>query len=565
MRKGITLVTLIVMVVIMLILTTTITITGVNAINNAKKMKFASELLFMQETIDKYIDTHEGNLPIVGDEIVSTNLPSGNYYEIDMSLLGLVDTTYGRKLNEDTEDIYVVSKSNNSVYYLKGLKIGNTVYYNFTEELKNVINYTDTKIVSKDGILFTPSNTNYTNQEISVKVQIPVEYSQVSVLSQDIQITQFTTEENYNVYNVSKTANYDIVVSYTKDQQVLKQVYTVSNYDNEAPTIEVTDMTILKSSDDTKTSITISTNDNLSGVSKILYEVDNVEKAYFETEGKGKIIENNNVVVNKFTKYVTFYVVDKAGNSKILLETLNPTATEDDYVDYGLILHYDAINNTGNGHSSTTTVWKDLSGNGNNGTLTNFDKTTTSGWSDNYLMFDGVDDKVFSELFNSTGDFTIEIKVAEPEVINSANYASIFTINTWRTTLEKPSIIGFIDNRPSSATNLAWCFGILVPSQNSAGYYGGAISYQNIYEDTLSMTKSSDKIVMYKNSKIIVTTNNSEYTTNLNLTDIELYIGNYNNVHHMKQKVYSMRIYNRALTEDEITQNYNIDKIRFGI
>ena len=39
------------------------------------------------------------------------------------------------------------------------------------EELKNVINYTDTKIVSKDGILFTPSNTNYTNQEINVKVQ----------------------------------------------------------------------------------------------------------------------------------------------------------------------------------------------------------------------------------------------------------------------------------------------------------------------------------------------------------------------------------------------------------
>ena len=35
------------------------------------------------------------------------------------------------------------------------------------------------------------------------------------------------------------------------------------------------------------------------------------------------------------------------------------------YVTDGLILYYDAVNNTGNGHSNTETTWKDLSGNGN--------------------------------------------------------------------------------------------------------------------------------------------------------------------------------------------------------
>ena len=30
-------------------------------------------------------------------------------------------------------------------------------------------------------------------------------------------------------------------------------------------------------------------------------------------------------------------------------------------------------------------------------------------------------------------------------------------------------------------------------------------------------------------------------------------------------EVYSVRIYNRALTDEEISQNYNVDKERFGI
>ena len=172
MKKGITIITLIIMVVVMIILTTTVTITGVQALNNSKKLKFASELVFMQETIDNYSKENSGDLPITGSEITNSNLPEGQYYEIDTSLLGIIETTYGRKLNNDTNDIYVISKADNKVYYLKGLKIGNKVYFTLDDELKNIINYTDTKIVSKDGIIFTPSITNYTNQAINVKVQI---------------------------------------------------------------------------------------------------------------------------------------------------------------------------------------------------------------------------------------------------------------------------------------------------------------------------------------------------------------------------------------------------------
>ena len=37
------------------------------------------------------------------------------------------------------------------------------------------------------------------------------------------------------------------------------------------------------------------------------------------------------------------------------------------------------------------------------------------------------------------------------------------------------------------------------------------------------------------------------------------------NLYYSKQNVNAFRIYNRALTEEEVKQNYQTDKVRFGI
>ena len=42
-------------------------------------------------------------------------------------------------------------------------------------------------------------------------------------------------------------------------------------------------------------------------------------------------------------------------------------------------------------------------------------------------------------------------------------------------------------------------------------------------------------------------------------------ISGYANGWRLKGKIYSIRVYNRALTQDEINHNYEIDKKRFGI
>src|SRR5699024_4465448 len=58
----------------------------------------------------------------------------------------------------------------------------------------------------------------------------------------------------------------------------------------------------------------------------------------------------------------------------------------------GLLLWYDfkGMRNT----DTNKEVVKDLSGNGNDGTLTNFNFTEESGYKDNTLVFDGVDDSL---------------------------------------------------------------------------------------------------------------------------------------------------------------------------
>lgn len=48
-----------------------------------------------------------------------------------------------------------------------------------------------------------------------------------------------------------------------------------------------------------------------------------------------------------------------------------------------LVVYYDAINNTGNGHSGSATSWKDLSGNNFNGAINN------GIWQDDALVFNG--------------------------------------------------------------------------------------------------------------------------------------------------------------------------------
>lgn len=76
-------------------------------------------------------------------------------------------------------------------------------------------------------------------------------------------------------------------------------------------------------------------------------------------------------------------------------------------IDDSLILWLDGT--TGNNYDKTS-IWKDLSGSGNDGELVNFGYTEDSGWVDGGLKFDGVDDYVqLPDLALNPDNFTIQV------------------------------------------------------------------------------------------------------------------------------------------------------------
>ncbi len=69
-------------------------------------------------------------------------------------------------------------------------------------------------------------------------------------------------------------------------------------------------------------------------------------------------------------------------------QTLFAHWTIKEYISDGLTMYFDGKNNTGNENDKSATVWKDLSGNGNDGILNGCT------WEDECIAFDGVDDWV---------------------------------------------------------------------------------------------------------------------------------------------------------------------------
>ena len=125
------------------------------------------------------------------------------------------------------------------------------------------------------------------------------------------------------------------------------------------------------------------------------------------SEGTNKIIANKTYKETEADGF--YYLCFMVNNKEFWME--DPITTG--YINDGLILHLDAINNLGLGdsnHSTTTTTWKDLSGNGNDGTVYNINNTAESGWHDKYISLDGVDDYVAKSEITVNGDNgTVEI------------------------------------------------------------------------------------------------------------------------------------------------------------
>lgn len=119
--------------------------------------------------------------------------------------------------------------------------------------------------------------------------------------------------------------------------------------------------------------------------------------------GENEFIANANILDN-VRYYYLCVMINNTENWKKLY---------DDYIEDGMILHFDGINNVGSGdnnHNSSSNQWKNLSDTNNNGTLNG-----NPVWGENCLIFDGINDWVSIGEINYP-DITIEAVVENTQI-----------------------------------------------------------------------------------------------------------------------------------------------------
>lgn len=150
-QKGITLVTLIIAIVIMMIITSTLiynisTGSDIRALNN-----MYNDITKLKDKIDLYYATHH-TLPIIQANYENINNikeinPNDNdkYHVIDLEALESLNLTYGKDYGEYKTsnsngliDLYIINETSHSVYYVKGIKFDDKIYYTQPEESTKV-------------------------------------------------------------------------------------------------------------------------------------------------------------------------------------------------------------------------------------------------------------------------------------------------------------------------------------------------------------------------------------------------------------------------------------------
>jgi hypothetical protein len=218
----------------------------------------------------------------------------------------------------------------------------------------------------------------------------------------------------------------------------------------------------------------------------------------------------------------------------------------------GLVLYLDA--GLTNSYPGTGTTWTDLSGGNRNFTLNN----SVSWNSEGYFSFDGVDDYMegpASNAFSLDQEHTIE-------AIILPTIAKQCTLFHWT----DAGGIRTISGHTPWSDNVVYydVAGCCLPTQRVS--YSSTIVNNLVSMTFRCRTSQSPRRQIFENT--VEKVNSGVNTTNtLSFGSLPVTIGRfYNDSSASYQgRLYTIRVYNRGLTDAEIIQNYNSLKSRFGL
>jgi hypothetical protein len=238
----------------------------------------------------------------------------------------------------------------------------------------------------------------------------------------------------------------------------------------------------------------------------------------------------------------TGYMMIPVGDTRTRIVLPNENIVTD-----GLVLYLDAGKAESFGGDGTT--WRDLSGENNNGTLTN-----GVGFTEDYggsLIFDGVDDYVSGNPPYIPSQF-------EPLTLSAWIYNAGQSGNR--------GILGIVNlsSQPTGSSRM-----ITIRSTGATYLWGNSadfnpsnfISEVNSWTYTVFTIDSEKRVTAYKNGIFnedgIVSSLSDVAATSYDVGS-RRYFGEY-----FKGKIAQVSIYNKALTASEVLQNYNATKYRY--
>ena len=240
----------------------------------------------------------------------------------------------------------------------------------------------------------------------------------------------------------------------------------------------------------------------------------------------------------------TYSVYDRVLSSSEILknyQSMLPRFVGENIITDGLILYLDAGYKSSYGGSGTT--WYDVSGYGNHGTLTNGPTFNSSNGGN--IVFDGTNDYVKVSSF--------PVPVQGPGTISFFGYYSlvsgvlnVITIISGNNAIQ----IGIRSN------GIVW------------GYGGGTLlSYtiptiNQIAQWTVTFNGSNIKVFING-----VLNNSTTTASNQSGSNSTFYIGTFIDagLEAFPGAIYECQVYNRVLSDDEISQNYDAQKGRYGL
>ena len=349
----------------------------------------------------------------------------------------------------------------------------------------------------------------------------------------DSYTTTLTASTNYTINSVTVTMGGVDVTSTTYSSGTVSIPSVTGN-------IVITATAVLAAQSITATytqSGTVYDTDSLNSL-----KADLVVTANYSGGGSDTVPSSDYTLSGTLTAGTSTITVTYAG----LTTTFNVTVThEEAYVTSGLMHHWDGINNTGNGHDTTTDTWSDLVGNLD---MTPYN-TGSHNWTSNGYTFTRSGSASTNWLQNSNTSLAPDYTDMTIEMVFVPTAAISTPVIAFNNASRKLCL--YSDNTVNG-TGVA-----------SACYPTGLTAITDM--KSMAVVYSSSGIVKVKVNNSTLTNNGANHSFKDNFGIVWGSNTRNSGSYGSEGTLYAVRVYNRQLTDAELTTNYNVDISRFSL